>query len=115
MHLLFWLSLIPFTTGWMGENHFTALPTALYGVVLFCAAFAYWILQSMMVRADGKDGVLARAAGKDLKGKGSVALCALAVLMAFWLPVAALAVYVAIALIWLIPDRRIERTMRDTE
>ncbi|MBK9177418.1 MAG: DUF1211 domain-containing protein [Flavobacteriales bacterium] len=115
LHLLFWLSLVPFTTGWMGENHFTALPTALYGLVLFFAAFAYWLLQSAIVSADGRDGVLARAFGKDLKGKSSIALYAVAVLGAYWQPILAWVLYVMVALIWLVPDRRIERIIRKAE
>jgi len=111
LHLLFWLSLFPFTTGWMGENHFTALPTALYGVVLLMAAFAYLVLQQTIIRAQGKNSILKKAIGHDWKGKLSPALYVLAIVVAFrssWLAQAILAIA---ALIWLIPDRRIEKRL----
>ena len=111
MHLIFWLSLIPFVTGWMGENHFAALPTALYGGVLLCAAIAYMILQSAIIAAHGRESLLAKALGTDFKGKISVGCYALAVGLSFvnqWL---ADALYVLVAVLWLIPDRRIERTL----
>lgn len=111
LHLLFWLSLIPFVTGWMGENHFAALPTALYGCVLFFAAIAYMVLQSTIIAAHGRESLLAKALGADFKGKISVACYALAVGLSFvneWL---ADALYVLVALMWLIPDSRIERTL----
>jgi uncharacterized membrane protein len=114
MHLLFWLSLIPFATGWMGENHFAALPTALYGAVLFMAAVAYFILQGAIIRLDGAESPLARALGADRKGKASLVAYALAILAAFWLPAAAHVVFVAVALLWLAPDRRIERALETT-
>lgn len=111
LHLLFWLSLIPFVTGWMGENHFAALPTALYGVVLLMAAFAYLILQSAIVATLGHDSPLAGTLGRDWKGKLSLACYATAIGLAFvnqWLSDA---LYVSVAVVWLIPDRRVERAV----
>ena len=111
LHLLFWLSLFPFTTGWMGENHFTAIPTALYGVVLLMAAIAYYILQQVIIRAQGQDSMLKRAIGRDWKGKLSPVLyiaAIVATLRASWI---AQAILVIAALIWLIPDRRIEKRL----
>jgi uncharacterized membrane protein len=109
LHLLFWLSLIPFTTAWMGENHFTAIPTAVYGCVLMLAAMAYTILQRALVAANGADSVLARAIGNDLKGRISLGLYAAAIGLAFVNQWIAQALYAAVAAIWLVPDRRIER------
>jgi uncharacterized membrane protein len=111
LHLLFWLSLVPFATAWMGENHFAPLPTALYGAVLFLAAMAYTILQWQILRAEGPHSMLASAVGRDLKGKLSPLLYLLGVGAAFIQPVIAGGIYVLNALIWLIPDRRIERAM----
>ncbi|HEX4911561.1 MAG TPA: TMEM175 family protein [Permianibacter sp.] len=111
LHLLFWLSLVPFVTGWMGENHFAALPTALYGVVLLMAAIAYFILQRIIVRAHGADSVLKRALGRDWKGKVSLLLYGAAIVLAFFSQWLAGAIYGAVALMWLVPDRRIERTL----
>jgi uncharacterized membrane protein len=111
LHLLFWLSLIPFVTNWMGENHFASLPVALYGTVLLMAGIAYYILSRTLIRHHGEDSPLATALGKDVKGKVSVFLYAIAVPLAFanrWL---AIGLYVAVAVMWLIPDRRIERTL----
>jgi len=108
LHLLFWLSLVPFTTGWMGENHFASLPTAAYGVVLLMAAIAYTILQRTIIAGHGPSSRLFAAIGSDVKGKLSVALYAAAIALAFvnqWLSDA---LYVTVALIWLVPDRRIE-------
>ncbi len=113
MHLLFWLSLIPFATGWMGENHFTEAPTALYGIALLMPSIAYYLLQNAIIRVNGKDAALARALGKDLKGKISPALYATAIAAAFLLPWVAHAIYVAVALMWLVPDRRIEQALRE--
>jgi uncharacterized membrane protein len=111
MHLLFWLSLVPFVTGWMGENHFTALPTALYGVVLLMAAISYWILQRRILAAEGPGSVLATAVGRDLKGKLSPLAYLAAIGLAFVEPALSGALYVAVALVWLIPDRRIEHAL----
>ena len=109
MYLLFWLSLIPFGTGWMGENHFAALPTALYGFTLLMAAIAYVILQLAIIRAHGRDGTLAVALGTDVKGKASLGFYALAIVCAFRAPWISHALYVVVALIWIVPDRRIEK------
>jgi uncharacterized membrane protein len=111
LHLLFWLSLVPFVTGWMGENHFTAAPTALYGVVLLMAAMAYYILQHTIIAAQGHDSVLRAAIGRDWKGKLSLLLYAIAVPSAFLSAEIAGAIYVLVALLWLVPDRRIERAL----
>jgi uncharacterized membrane protein len=112
LHLLFWLSLVPFVTGWMGENHFAALPTAVYGVVLLCAALSYTLLQLTIIKHQGKDGKLAAAVGNDKKGKLSVVLYVLAILLAFVNELIADALYVLVALIWLVPDRRIESKLQ---
>ncbi|HVV37417.1 MAG TPA: TMEM175 family protein [Acidimicrobiales bacterium] len=109
LHLLFWLSLFPFVTEWMGENHFARTPAAVYGVVALGAALAYYLLQTMIVRVDGHDSVLAAALGRDLKGKASPVLYASAIPLAFVNHWIAVALYVTVALIWLIPDRRLER------
>jgi uncharacterized membrane protein len=111
LHLLFWLSLFPFATGWMGENHFAALPTALYGGVLLMAAVAYYILQLRIVAANGRDGALALAVGSDWKGKASPLFYLAAIPLAFVSPWISNALYVIVALIWLVPDRRIERRL----
>ena len=103
LHLLFWLSLFPFTTGWMGENHFAPMPTALYGVVLLCAAIAYWILQRRDHRRQGPHSTLAEAVGRDLKGKLSPLLYLIAIPLAFVHQAIAEALYVAVALVWLVP------------
>lgn len=113
LHLLFWLSLIPFVTGWMGENHLAALPTALYGAVLLGAAIAYTILQTALIREEGEDSRLATAVGNDLKGRASIALYALAIPLAYLATAAAVAIFVAVALMWLVPDRRIESRLRE--
>jgi len=109
LHLLFWLSLIPFATGWMGENHFAAVPTALYGVALLMPAIAYFVLQQLIIAAQGPSSVLKRAIGGDWKGKVSPILYAIAIPTAFWSRWISLSVYVLVALIWFVPDRRIER------
>ena len=111
LHLLFWLSLIPFTTGWMGENHFAAAPSALYGAVLLMAAIAYWTLQQLIIASQGPDSLLKRAVGGDWKGKLSPVLYAIAILLASWSQWVAQGIYVLVALLWLIPDRRIERAL----
>ncbi len=113
LHLLFWLSLVPFATGWMGENHFAATPTAVYGGVLLAAAIAYFLLQSAIIADQGPASRLAAAVGKDLKGKISPILYAVAIPMAYFREWAADAIYVGVALMWLVPDRRIESRVRD--
>ncbi len=113
LHLLFWLSLIPFVTGWIGENNFQPFPMALYGVILLMAAIAYYILRTRIIKNHGKDSVLARAVGKDIKGKISPILYILGILSSFFSGWIAGGVYVLVALIWLIPDRRIEIMMND--
>ncbi|MGE0711419.1 MAG: TMEM175 family protein [Planctomycetota bacterium] len=111
LHLLFWLSLLPFVTGWAGANRFAPVPNALYGVVLLLAAVAYFVLQTTVVAQHGRDSALAAALGRDLKGKLSVALYAVAVAACAWQGWVAVAIYVLVALWWLVPDRRIERAL----
>lgn len=111
LHLLFWLSLVPFATGWMGENHFTPVPTALYGAVLLMAALAYWILQILIIRSEGQDSLLKKALGTNWKGKISPFLYAIAIPIAFWSEWVSLGLYVLVALIWLVPDSRIENAL----
>lgn len=111
LHLLFWLSLFPFATGWMGENHFTALPTALYGAVLLMAAIAYYLLERAIIRAQGPDSILQKAVGRDWKGKLSPLLYVAAIIATLLSTVIAQVIFVAVALIWLIPDRRIENVL----
>jgi uncharacterized membrane protein len=113
--LLFWLSLFPFCTGWMGENHFAALPTAVYGVVLLCAAYSFLTLQAAIVAADGPSSRVARAVGADRKGLLSRLLYLAGIVGAFWRPWIGWALYVAVALIWFVPDRRIERVLTHDE
>jgi uncharacterized membrane protein len=109
LHLLFWLSLFPFTTGWMGENHFTAVPTALYGIVLLMAGIAYYLLQQAIIRSQGQNSILKEAIGRDWKGKLSPMLYIVAIAATLRSASAAQAILVLAALIWLIPDRRIEK------
>ena len=111
LHLLFWLSLFPFATGWMGENHFAAATSVFYGVVLLMAAAAYWILQQLIIASQGRDSLLKKAVGSDWKGKLSLVLYVVAILTAFWSHWVSQAIYVLVALFWLIPDRRIERVL----
>ena len=111
MHLLFWLSLVPFVTGWMGENHFAPVPVALYGVVLLMAAVSYFILVKALVSLNGSDSPLAKAIGKDWKGKISLFFYAVAIGAALWFPLIAGLLYILVAVIWLVPDRRIEKTL----
>ncbi len=111
LHLLFWLSLVPFVTGWMGENHFASAPTALYGVVLLMAAIAYWILQLIIMESQGPESLLRSAVGRDWKGKLSPLIYLIAIPTAFWSRWVAGGLYVLVALIWLIPDRRIETVL----
>ncbi|MDB4907717.1 MAG: hypothetical protein JWO05_2501 [Gemmatimonadetes bacterium] len=108
LHLLFWLSLVPFVTSWMGENHFAPIPTAAYGAVLFCAAIAYYILQGAIIREQGPGSTLERAVGGDLKGKLSPILYLVGIGLAFVRPWLSDLFYAAVALMWLVPDRRIE-------
>jgi uncharacterized membrane protein len=110
-HLLFWLSLIPFGTAWMGENHFTTWPIALYGIILLMAGIAYYILAHTLMRLHGRDSTLARALGKDQKGIISVVIYAVAVPVAFLHSGISLTMYAMVAAMWLIPDRRIEKTI----
>jgi uncharacterized membrane protein len=114
LHLLFWLSLFPAATGWMGENHFAPVPSAVYGVVLLMAALAYWVLQRAIIAADGSESVLRRAIGGDWKGNLSPVLYVAAIASTFWSKWVAQAIYVFVALIWLIPDRRIEHALEKT-
>jgi uncharacterized membrane protein len=111
LHLLFWLSLVPFTTAWMAENRFATWPTFAYGAVLLLAAISYYLLQTCVIRRHGADSLLAQAIGTDLKGKLSPVLYLVAIGVTFAAPWAAIAIYVAVALIWLIPDRRIEKAV----
>jgi uncharacterized membrane protein len=113
LHLLFWLSLVPFATGWMGENHFEALPTALYGIVLFCCAIAYSVLVRVLMRHDPADSRLRRAVGSDVKGNVSLLLYAAAIALAFVDRRFADSLYVLVALMWLVPDRRIEHVFEE--
>jgi uncharacterized membrane protein len=115
LHLLFWLSLVPFVTAWMGENPLASTPTALYGVVLLMAGMAYLILQKQILRVEGTQSVLATALGRDMKGKLSPLLYALAIGAALVYPGVAVVLYLLVALMWLIPDRRIERALTQSE
>ena len=115
LHLLFWLSLFPFATGWIGENHIAALPTAGYGFVLLMAALAYYLLQRAIIAQQGRNSLLAEAIGRDWKGKLSPALYFVAIPLAFVSAWIALGLYAFVALLWLIPDRRIERTLAHHE
>ena len=111
LHLLFWLSLFPFATGWMGENHFAPVPTALYGAVLFMAGLAYFVLQQAIIASQGPESLLRSAVGGDWKGKMSPLMYLVAIASTFWMPWLAQAIYVLQALLWLIPDRRIENAL----
>ncbi|MDP2026363.1 TMEM175 family protein [Sulfuriferula sp.] len=113
LHLLFWLSLVPFVTGWMGENHFAQLPVALYGGVLLMAAIAYFILAQVLIHLHGRNAALAVALGSDFKGKASIVFYVLAIPLAFVSQWLALAIYALVAALWFIPDRRIENTLHD--
>ncbi|MCP1375410.1 TMEM175 family protein [Dyella lutea] len=116
LHLLFWLSLLPFATGWMGENHFAAVPSALYGVVLLMAAVAYWILQRAIIKVQGPGSTLAGALGRDWKGKLSPLIYVAGIVFSVCAPGLGMAFYAGAALLWLVPDRRIERvTVRPTD
>lgn len=111
LHLLFWLSLFPFTTGWVGENHLAPMPIAIYGLVLLMAGIAYFILQHTIIAQQGRNSLLAAAIGKDWKGKLSVVLYLVSIPLAFVSPWIAIALYAFVAILWLVPDRRIERVM----
>ncbi len=112
LHLLFWLSLFPFVTGWMGENHFAPLPSALYGLVLFAAGVAYLLLQQAIIASQGEESALEQAIGKDWKGKVSSVLYLCAIVSTFFALWLAQVIYVAVAVLWLVPDRRIERSLQ---
>ncbi len=112
LHLLFWLSLFPFVTGWMGENHFAPAPSAVYGFVLLMAAIAYWILQQSIISAEGSGSVLKKAVGSDWKGKLSPLFYIAGIISSVWFTSLAPGIYAAVALLWLIPDRRIEHALK---
>ncbi len=112
LHLLFWLSLIPFATAWLGENYFAPIPTSIYGVALLMPAIAWYVLQTVIIRSQGTESVLAQAIGRDIKGKLSPLFYAAGILLAFVDTRLSDAIYVLVALMWLIPDRRVERTVR---
>ncbi|MEO7457918.1 MAG: TMEM175 family protein [Gemmatimonadaceae bacterium] len=114
LHLLFWLSLIPFTTGWMGENHFAPIPTAVYGIVLLMNALAYWILVRRIIVVEGSDSLVARAIGGDFKGKVSPVIYMIAIPAAFAERWVSFALYVAVAVMWLVPDTRIVRALAES-
>ena len=115
LHLLFWLSLFPFATGWMGENHFAAAPSAVYGAVLLMAAVAYWILQQIIIASQGRESLLKKAVGSDWKGKMSPVIYVIAIPTAFWSHWISQGLYVLVALVWLVPDRRIENALAGKE
>ena len=115
LHLLFWLSLFPFATGWMGENQSAPGPSALYGCVLLMAAIAYWVLQQVIIASQGEGSVLKKAVGNDWKGKMSPLLYVCAIVISRWSPRMALGIYVLVASMWLVPDRRIERALKQGE
>lgn len=111
LHLLFWLSLFPFATAWMGENHFASVPTAVYGIVLLLAAIAYLILQQFIIASQGANSLLKKAVGSDFKGKLSPLLYLIAIVLSFWSQWFSQGLYILVALIWLVPDRRIEKAL----
>ncbi len=113
LHLLFWLSLVPFATDWMGVNHWAAVPVALYGFVLFMAGLAFTILVEALIACEGRDSTLARAMGRDYKGKASLLFYALAVPLASLNPLISIALYALVSIMWFIPDRRIEKAIAD--
>lgn len=115
LHLLFWLSLIPFATAWIGEHHFAPFPMMLYGLILLMSAIAYFILQNLILKKQGKDSLLSKAIGKDYKGKASIVLYILAVIASKYYTEISGAIYIVVALIWLIPDKRIEKIITDNE
>jgi len=111
LHLLFWLSLIPFATAWIGEHHFAAFPMLFYGFVLLMCALAYFILQYQIIKKHGKDSILAKAIGKDIKGKVSAILYIIAILSTYYHELISAVIYILVALMWLIPDKRIEKIL----
>jgi TMEM175 potassium channel family protein len=113
LHLLFWLSLAPFVTAWMGENHLAPVPVAAYGGVLLCASVAYFVLTRVLLSAHEKDSTLAKALGNDFKGKVSILICAAVIPLAFVHPLISCVLYVFVAIMWLVPDRRIEKVLHD--
>jgi len=115
LHLLFWLTLVPFVTGWMGENHFAPVPTMLYGAVLLMAAIAYWILQGRILAAQPPESPLRREMGTDLKGKLSPLVYLTGIAAAYFVPMIAFGIYALVAVLWFVPDRRIERALRQSE
>jgi uncharacterized membrane protein len=115
LYLLFWLSLFPFTTGWLGQNYSAPIPVAAYGFVMLMAAIAYFILQGRILKVHGKDSVLGKAVGNDLKGKLSLAAYSIAIILSFYNTWIAELLYLAVAIMWLIPDKRIEKTLADLE
>ena len=115
LHLLFWLSLFPFATAWMGENHFASAPSAFYGVILLMASIAYFILQRQIIASQGSDSVLRKAVGTDWKGKISPAIYLVAIPLSFWSHWFSQSLYVLVAMIWLVPDRRIEKALGSKE
>ncbi|MBL8296782.1 MAG: DUF1211 domain-containing protein [Rhodanobacteraceae bacterium] len=115
LHFLFWLSIFPFATGWMGENHFAPIPSALYGVILLMAALAYWLLQHVIIASQGSNSLLKRAVGNDWKGRMSPIAYAIGSPLALWAPRISMVLYVLVALAWLIPDRRIEQVLPGQE
>jgi uncharacterized membrane protein len=113
LHLLFWLSLIPVSTGWMGEHSFAKATITLYGIILFMSAIAFWLLQNIIISSQGKNSVLEKAVGKDYKGKGSQILYLIAIIISFFNEWIAGSIYIIVAMIWLIPDKRIENAMKE--
>ena len=113
LHLLFWLSLMPFVTGWMGENHFASIPVALYGTDLLASTLAYMILARTLAAADGPGSAIAKALGRDVKGKASLAIFAVGIAVAAYVPIVAVALYVAVAMLWLVPDSRMAEVVGD--
>ena len=115
LHLLFWLSLVPFATGWMGENHFAKAPVFVYGIILMMSGVAFNILQTLIIKSQGPDSILKKAVGKDYKGKASPILYLIAIVFSFYNEWIAGAIYVFVALMWLVPDKRIERTIAEMD
>lgn len=113
LHLLFWLSLVPFATAWIAENHFAPIPVAMYGAMLLLAGVAYFILTKTLIRHHGKDSLLATSVGKDRKGVASLAVYLVAIPLSFWIPLMAYILYTLVLIMWLLPDRRIERAIRE--